>query len=170
MARASSPGSTLAQNLEVTGGLKQFRTVAQGSRELDSPFGPPSKPPAREVSPKIEPPAVEPIRAEQRVATKKPQEPRNARRNSEREGEEPTPSLLVENVTVPLSRALRDRSEELARLINRTRTIRKHRITRNSIIRVALQCFLDEFSPAAGEAVNSEEELLQAARRSSRRR
>ena len=169
MARTSSSESTLSQNMEVSGGLQQFRSVAQGARDVrDGPFGPPPKPVAKEAPPATETPKIETVRTEQRPPVKTPKEPRNARKNEETAAEEVSVSMFGENVTVPLSEALRDRSEELARTINRSRTVRKDRITRNSIIRVALQCFLEEFSLASGQAVNSEEELLKAAQ--SRRR
>jgi len=165
MARDSS--STLSQNLEVSSGLQQFRSAAQGSRDTrDNPFGPPPKPVAKEAPPATETPRVETIRTEPRPSTKTPKEPRNARRSEETTDEGVSVTALGENVTVPLSEALRDRSEELARVINRGRTVKTkdNRITRNTVIRVALQCFLDDFSLASSETVNSEEELLKAAR------
>lgn len=168
MARPSPSDSTLAQNVEVSGGLQQFRSVAQGSRERrDSPFGPPPKSPIEEPAP--EAPKLETVRREPRPPQREPQEPRNAPKKDEAVTEHSSVSPFVENVTVPLSEALRDRSEELAKSINRGRSVRKHRITRNSIIRVALQCFLDDFTLTPNQSVNSEDELLEAARSKRRR-
>lgn len=169
MARPSSTESSLAADVQVSGGLQQFRTVAQGSREArDNPFGGPVKAaapaPAREAPPATEPPKVESIRPEPKPAASPPREPRIARQKVEAEPVELVAAVYAENVTVPLSEALRDRSEELAKVINRNRSVRKQRITRNSIIRVALQVLLDDFSHLSAQSLNSEEELLQAAR------
>ena len=70
---------------------------------------------------------------------------------------------------MPLSVALRDRSEELARTLNRNRKVRKERITRNSIIRVALEQFLDTFTPSADQVIECEADLLAATRSKLRR-
>lgn len=161
----------LSETLDASGGLQQFRSVAQRPKTVrDDPFGrpPPTPVPAAPqpapVSPTVEAPLKD-SRSAARPTTKPPEPPAR---------DEPAPDVaegseFTENVTVPLSRALRDRSEELAKSLNRNRSIRKSRITRNSIIRVALECFLDDFSPESGQAVNSEDELLQAARSARRR-
>jgi hypothetical protein len=57
---------------------------------------------------------------------------------------------------VPLSASLRDRAEELARVLNRSRKVRKERITRNTVIRVALEHSLDTFAPGKDECINTE--------------
>lgn len=163
MAKGTPGRSTLAENIEVTSGLQAFRSIAKSPHQaLDSPFGRSrdSDDPPVPVVEIIETGACEP------GPNRKPlPKTRISPKKDETTGEDaPQLSLNEEKVTVPLSEALRDRAEELARLINRSRPVRKSRITRNSIIRVALQCFLDDFAVPAGRSVNSEEELLEAAR------
>jgi len=167
MARATEQEEKLAESLQARGGLSQFRSVSERPREKrDSPFGAApatiSPMPAKLVEEKpivqkpepvvVATPEVEPVRvAKPRARAPKPVA-------------DVTPDPNTENVTVPLSRSLRDRSEELARVLNRNRTIRKTRITRNTILRVALQCILDDLGDASEHSVNSEEELLELAR------
>lgn len=166
MARDTEREGSLSANIQVSGGLQQFRSVAQGGGRdgRDSPFGAPLKPVVTEPVPVVPAPQLEPVRVRPQPVVKAPKETKP--QEAEERNEEVLPvSTFGENVTVPLSQALRDRSEELSRAINRNRSVRKHRITRNSIIRVALQCFLDEFEPDSNRPINSEDELLQAAKR-----
>lgn len=173
MAKSNQAGGTLAANVEVTSGLQAFRSVATGPREvIDSPFGRPT--PASKVAvaevvtepPKVQ--KVETVPMPPKPARKTSSKPKMSAEPEEREGDELSTDEHEEKITVPLSQELRDQSEELARVINRNRSVRKNRITRNSIIRVALQCFLEDFATPPSRPLNSEVELLEAAR--SRRR
>lgn len=169
MARATSSETSLSETLDAGGGLKQFRAVSERPQNRrDSPFGQPTpkeRGPESEGPPaKSEPRAPKPKKAAPVTTAAKPKPaPREAEPDPE-----PTPgtvqALYTENVTLPLSTELRDRSEELAKALNRSRSVKKLRLTRNSVIRVALQCFLDEFEPPTDGSVNSEEELLEAFR------
>lgn len=170
MAKASD--STLSGNLEVSGGLRQFRNIAHGRTDVDSPFGQPSstsnkshvpQPPPVEPTVKVEIPKVEPLRVE-KPAPAITREPRATPKRAVTEEGEGADALYTEKITLPLTLALRVRSEELARRINRHRSVKKHRVTSNGIIRVALESFLDDFSLPPGRPVNSEKELLEATR------
>ena len=170
MARPHSHQEALSESLQASGGLGQFRAVAERTREVrDGPFGPPPERPASEPPkpiPKSAPAlATAPTpKVEQRIpATPPSKQPAPAQALAESVAPDAEENLFTENVTVPLSRSLRDRSEELAKLLNRNRTIRKSRITRNTVIRVALESFLETFRPTSSESVNSEAELLKAA-------
>jgi hypothetical protein len=167
MAKSNQPGGTLAENLEVTSGLQAFRSIATGPREVrDSPFGRPTPTPTvavAEIKTELKAP-VQQVEPAPKAERKPKPRPHVAKQEEEREGEEASAEENEEKITVPLSQELRDQSEELARVINRNRSVRKYRITRNSIIRVALQCFLEDFALPPGRPVNSEVELLEAAR------
>lgn len=155
----------LSESIEASGGLQQFRTVSQRPKGIrDDPFGRPdpvepvttpakqAKAPSPSVPQKHAPPAAKaPAKAE-------PTE------NENPQADKSEADLYPDKVTVPLSVALRDQSEDIARALNRNRSIRKTRITRNSVIRVALQCFLEKFTPDPNHPVNSEDELLKVAR------
>lgn len=172
MAKNNQPGGTLASNMEVTSGLQAFRSVASGpTAVIDSPFGRPVASPAPTITRAevvTEPQKVAAIESPPRPTRKTTSRPKVAKEPEVSEGDEVSADANEEKITVPLSQELRDQSEELARVINRNRSVRKNRITRNSIIRVALQCFLEDFALPTGRPVNSEVELLEAAR--SRRR
>lgn len=167
MASATEQEEKLAESLQARGGLSQFRTVSERPREKrDNPFGASpaniSPKPAKLVEEKPIVQKPEPVV----VATPdvEPAKVSKTRTRATKSAAEDTLDPNTENVTVPLSRSLRDRSEELARVLNRNRTIRKTRITRNTILRVALQCILDDLGDASEHSVNSEEELLELAR------
>lgn len=175
MARTQGHVSTLGENLQVSSGLQQFRNVSEGAKVYrDGPFGPTSKTetvqPSDQPSDKTSAPATKPSNSERQPSEHSPQnkpqkEPRIAPKTIEKEPAKNAESTPLENVTVPLPGALRDRSEQLAKSLKRSRSIRKWRITSNTIIRVALQSFLDTFELPPGESVNSEEELLKLARK-----
>ena len=166
MARLTGQDDKLAETLQARGGLSQFRNVAERPREKrDNPFGPTptsvASAPVEIVQPKPKVATPEPAPAVAEVQQPKVAKSRPRVAKSESKA---TVDPNTENVTVPLSRSLRDRSEELARVLNRNRSIRKSRITRNTIVRVALECMLDDLGSAAEHSVNSEEELLELAR------
>lgn len=173
MARTHSHQEALSESLQAGGGLGQFRAVAERPKEArDSPFGPPPERGApKQVQPIVKHSSVNARPDEQtrpNPSPPKPQPPIALPAQTESPGTLQVESF-TEKVSVPLTRALRDRSEELAKLLNRSRTIRKSRITSNSIIRVALEIFLDSFVATSGHAINSEEDLLKAARTRTRR-
>jgi hypothetical protein len=70
--------------------------------------------------------------------------------------------LYPERVTTPISQDMRAQLDTLSRELQRTRTSKGDRITSASVIRVAIQTFLESFE-AAG--VGGEEELLEFARK-----
>lgn len=165
MPSSAAQEEKLSESIEASGGLQQFRTVSQRPKGIrDDPFGRPTpvepatapvkqaKSPTPPVPQKHAPPAPK--------APTKPELTENENSQADRAEAD----LYPDKVTVPLSVALRDQSEDIARALNRSRSIRKTRITRNSVIRVALQCFLERFSPNPGHPVNSEDELLEVAR------
>lgn len=174
MVKGTDP--TLSENTEVSSGLRQFRNIAHGRPEFDSPFGAPPKQiqkptqvaqgtPPVELSmapePVVELPKREAPRPEEKTTPKISRE--RVKPKTEQAGEA-SEEAFPEKVTVPLTLDMRLKAEELARVINRRRSVKDHHITRNSLIRVALQCFLDEFELPNGKPVNSEAELLEAAR------
>lgn len=68
---------------------------------------------------------------------------------------------LTERVTLQMSPEMRDRVNELSRKLQRAKTDKKsERITANTVMRVAIQVFLDSDRLGELEGVNSEEELL----------
>lgn len=168
MAKNNQPGGSLAANVEVTSGLQAFRSVATGPTVVrDSPFGRPAAAPAPTVAKAevvTEPPKVAEVEPAPQPVRKPTTRPKVTEESDEQEEEERSADPNENKITLPLTHALYDQSGDLARVINRKRTVRGNRITRNSVIRVALQCFLDDFSLSPGRPVNSEEELLEAAR------
>ncbi|MBE7457159.1 MAG: hypothetical protein HS102_11080 [Planctomycetia bacterium] len=175
MVKGTDP--TLSENTEVSSGLRQFRNIAQGRPEFDSPFGTPPKPiqkptqvaqatPPVELAPAPEPVVELPKREAPRPERTTPKVSRERVRPKAEETQvgEASEDAFPEKVTVPLTLEMRLKAEELARLISRRRSVKDHHITRNSLIRVALQCFLDEFELPNGKPINSEAELLEAAR------
>jgi len=169
MSRPHSHQDALSSSLQAAGGLAGFRSVAERPRvTIDGPLGPP-KERAPSPTPVASHPAVEARRNEPQTVTQAPKPQPSTIKRAESQSTEPNDSArFSDKVTLPLTTALRDRSEELAKRLNRSRTIRKSRITSNSIIRVALEVFLDSFAPSSSHPVNSEEDLLAAARRKPR--
>jgi len=173
MARSTETSKSVAEGIAQSGGLAQFRTVAARRDEADGPFGPPTErrrkrvgdAPQPEPAPPTPQPPSSPVRDE-------PSEAADAAQAADRAEPVAEPLAPTENITVPFSEDLRDRSERCAKVLSRSRSIRKRRITRNSVIRVATELFLDEFALDLGESINSEEELLARcrARRSERTR
>lgn len=169
MARPHSNQEAISESLQAGGGFAKFRSVSERPKEFrDGPLGPPPERPVQPTptpTPIVNRPSIEARRSEPKpeVFPAKPQ----AQRAKPSEVESPStsaPDSFTEKVSLPLTRSLRDRSEQLARLLNRSRTIRKSRITSNSIIRVALETFLDSFAPPSSQSINSEEDLLKAVR------
>lgn len=170
MAKTPLLEAPLDQKIEE--GLSNFRAIGARPPTLrDGPFGPPPEKPSqnlrKEVSQveNIPPPlpqaATVVSRAESQSSRLKPVQ------SEELESE---PTGFDEPVTLPLPTELRERAEKFARTLNRSRTVKKERLSRNAVTRVALEWFLDEFSLAPGEAINSEKELLIYAKSRKKRR
>ncbi len=68
--------------------------------------------------------------------------------------------IYTERITLQLSPEMRDQVDSLARELQRTKTSKDERITSNTVMRVAIRHFLDEFKLRKGEEPNGEEELL----------
>lgn len=157
----------LSESIDASGGLQQFRTVSQRPKGIrDDPFGRPA--PVASTTPsaaeaKAQPQTRRVSHRETRAVAKPPTKSEPAR-EVEIQSNMTEAELFPDRVTVPLSVALSDQSEDLARSLSRNRSVRKTRITRNSVIRVALQCFLENYTHDANHPVNSEDELLAVAR------
>lgn len=167
MVKGAVSGDTLAENTEVTSGLRAFKSVANGPGEFrDSPFGRPAglevAPPSTPLPDSQKPNTERAQKPGERIAREPKTTPRS--KPPAAESEATTEGKFTEHVTVRLSPEMRQKSEELARVINRRRSVKGQPLTRNSLIRVALQCFLDEFMIPTGKPVNSEAELLEAVR------
>jgi hypothetical protein len=68
--------------------------------------------------------------------------------------------IYTERITLQLSPEMRDQVDSLARELQRTKTSKDERITSNSVMRVAIRHFLDQFQAPKVGAPNNEEELL----------
>ena len=68
-------------------------------------------------------------------------------------------------VQVLMSGEMKDQVDALARELQRAKTSKDERITSNTVIRVAIRHFLDEFKLPKSEQPNTEEELLALAKR-----
>ena len=84
--------------------------------------------------------------------------------HSESVAAEKKSELYTERVTVPLDAELRDGAESLAKDLQRKRTEKGERITANTVMRVALRAMLERFQTSEHVNVNTEEDLLHAAR------
>ena len=67
---------------------------------------------------------------------------------------------LTERITLQMSPEMRDAVNDLARQLQRRRKDKGERITANSVMRVAIQQFLDDFELESVQGVSSEEELF----------
>jgi hypothetical protein len=70
--------------------------------------------------------------------------------------------IYTERVTLQISPEMRDQVDFLARELQRTKTSKDERITSNTVIRVAIRHFVENFSVGKGESINGEEDLLSA--------
>lgn len=66
----------------------------------------------------------------------------------------------TERITFPITLEMRDGFEDLARKINRQRSIRQQRVTANTVMRVALEAFRTRFKFSDTDVANTDEELL----------
>ena len=67
----------------------------------------------------------------------------------------------TEKVTVPMDIELRDSVQSLARQLHNSRRVKAERITSNTVMRVAIRAFLEEFSLDSMDSVNDEQELFE---------
>lgn len=137
--------------------------VSEAFSRIEVVKTPPAEPPA--------PPAVRESAVPLKLREKKPAIPRltQAERSAEpapqpgASAAETKAALYTERVTVPLGPELRDAAEALAKDLQRRRTEKGERITANSVMRVALRVLLDAFDARSAGAINTEEELFEAA-------
>ena len=114
------------------------------------------------------------VPVEKRVRIAKTPTPRPAAKpiekqtRPEKNGARRKADIYSERVTLQISPDMRDEVDSMARQLQRSKITKAERITADSVVRVAIRYFLDEFSPRRGEDVNSEDELLAAAKRQSR--
>jgi hypothetical protein len=73
--------------------------------------------------------------------------------------------LYTERVTVLMSSEMKDEVDALARELQRGKRAKGERITANTVMRVAIRCFLQRFKVRKGEEPNNEEDLLSSANR-----
>lgn len=135
------------------------RAAAPAPREPDEPKAQPkavAKPdaPARAAKPRAERPARTPqvvSAPAAQDAAQITQEPRGA-------------PVLSDAPTVPMTAEMRSAATLLAAELQRRRTDKAERFTTNSIFRVAIERFLEDFKLQDGDHVNTERELLDLAR------
>jgi hypothetical protein len=80
--------------------------------------------------------------------------------SEEKKESHPKSDTLTERITLQMSPDMRDAVNDFARDLQRRRKDKGERITANSVMRVAIQHFLDNFALEHVQGVNSEEELF----------
>jgi hypothetical protein len=78
----------------------------------------------------------------------------------EKKDPHPKCDTLTERVTLQMSPEMRDAVNDFARHLQRRRKDKGERITANSVMRVAIQHFLDSFELESVQGASSEEELF----------
>jgi len=76
--------------------------------------------------------------------------------------------LCSERVTVQMPPEMRDEVDSLARELQRSKVTKAERITANSVMRVAIRHFLDEFKLRRRDGINTEDELLAEVKKQTR--
>ena len=167
MAKGQVTEDDLAQSMKSLGG---FGALGADRVRKDSPFRD-SRADEKtiEIPRRIEAQNPEPIRALPEVAEPIAPAPRVELPRAE---PKPRPAKKVvaathrkadiysERVTVQMSPEMRDGVDELARQLQRGKTSKDERITSNTVMRVAITFMLDHFALKAGDAPNTESELL----------
>jgi predicted transcriptional regulator len=171
MAKGQVTEQDLASGMK---GLSGFGALSGGRR--DSPFRdsrsePPKESPPKEIDvrpnaetklptverpPQVSVPPEPPVvrrEAPERLAKPKAKQPQRKA------------DVFSERVTIQMSPDMRDQVDELARQLQRSKTSKDERITANTVMRVAIQQFIETFKLERGEIVNNEEELLASALR-----
>ncbi len=173
MAKGRVSDEELEEGLASAGGLGGFVSASKVRR--DSPFGvehvravrrePPAEPkhsnvkaiePAAKVEQEVKPPqAKRPVRAKPEpkklIEVAVPEREALAGANSEK-------------VSLPMPVELRDAISDLAKKLQRMRTEKTERITSNTVMRVAIQVFIERFDADKAPISNTEAELLEAVR------
>lgn len=85
-------------------------------------------------------------------------------RNERKKSPQRKADIYSERVTLQMSPEMRDEVDELARQLQRAKTSKDERITANTVMRVAIQAFLEAFDLDPKSCPNSEKELLDVAR------
>jgi hypothetical protein len=80
--------------------------------------------------------------------------------SEEKKETHPKSDTLTERITLQMSPEMRDAVNDYARHLQRRRKDKGERITANSVMRVAIQHFLDTFELESVQGTSSEEELL----------
>jgi hypothetical protein len=163
----------LATGLRGMGGLSAlaptkrdspFRDSRADVKSIELPAVPPAKPSvgdAAERAPSEKPSKEKPVAAAPKERSSAERQPRAEKRKiAQRKAD-----IYSEPVTLRISPEMRDEVDSLARDLQRAKTSKEERITSNSVIRVAIRYFLDEFPVADREQVNTELELLAFAKR-----
>jgi hypothetical protein len=88
-------------------------------------------------------------------------------RSEKRKAAQRKADIYSDRVTLQISPEMRDEVDDLARRLQRSKAIKGERITSNSVMRVAIQLFIDQFQMNLGETPNSESELMELVRRKS---
>ena len=133
--------------------------------ELPAPNEPltPEPPPVKVATadqPPVEvkpaPPKVVPRKTSQPAPLARPEKTKAAVRKAD---------VFSERVTLQMSPEMRDQLDSIARELQRSKVSKEERITPNTVMRVAIKLFVDDFKLDRGEQVNSEDELLSAMKR-----
>lgn len=175
MAKGSVSDEELEQGLASAGGLGGF--VASAGARRDSPFGvehvrslrkEPATEPNGHVVQAIAPAAKtgpKPTTAEARKQSKPRAKPSvSEEANAPEEQSATKAESCSEKVSLPMPVELRDDITALAKKLQRMRTEKVERITPNTVMRVAIQVFLERFEPDRVPVSNTEEELLNVVR------
>lgn len=171
MAKGRVSDEELEQGVAAAGGLSGF--VAAAGVRRDSPFGIDhvQRRPKQldEEAEGIVVHAVAPISHAKRSATKPPSQaapPVTSLDQVKQSARLETAHAATrsEKVSLPMPLELRDEVTALARQLQRMRTEKVERITPNTVMRVAIQTFLEQFVPDAVAVSNTESELLEHVR------
>jgi hypothetical protein len=162
MSKGQASEQDLNAGLAAVGSLANLSTVSRPRKDNPFSFGeeagdvkgrtpitvasqaPPSEPTAKERTPR-------------REATSRTDRSATPSKKAETE--------FTDDVTVPMTAEMRTKATLFAANLQRRRTTKSERLTANSIFRVAIQVALDAFQDEDVPSVNSEEELLEAARK-----
>lgn len=162
MAKGSATDDDISAGIRQVGVLSAVANPERARR--DSPFSTPApRPSAPPLEAPIAPPSQKPALPEATVA---PIPQARPKRLPEPPREEPAveSSRNTEEVHVKMAPDTRTQVNLLAAELQRRRTTKAHRFTPNSVFRVAIEIFLEQFELAPGDHVNSEDELRRLVR------
>jgi hypothetical protein len=179
MAKSQVTEQDLEQSLQTLGG---FGNLATQKPRRDSPFGsdfarrPEESKPVSEATPqrmaevsqrsRASGHGVELVEEEReprltkRPSTTVPIETISKAASEEKKDNHPKSDTLTERITLQMSPEMRDAVNDYARQLQRRRKDKGERITANSVMRVAIQHFLDNFELERVQGASSEEELF----------